>query len=78
MQIVASNNPEVNKSEIARRLGVSRSMFYYSHKRPAVDEEIKRQIESVMTTHKSYGHKRIAMDLKLNKKRTSCHEKVRN
>lgn len=69
MQTIAQNNPEVNKSELARRLEVSRSMFYYTHKRPAVDEEIKRQIESVMLTHKAYGHKRIALDLKLNKKR---------
>jgi len=69
MQTIANNNKEVNKSELARQLGVSRSMFYYSHKRPIIDEEIKRQIESVMTTHKAYGHKRIAMDLKLNKKR---------
>lgn len=69
MQTVAHNYPEVNKSELARKLGVSRSMFYYSHKQPAIDEEVKRQIESVLTDHKAYGHKRIAGELKLNKKR---------
>lgn len=69
MQAIAKNNSEVNKSELARQLKVSRSMFYYSHKKPIIDEEIKRQIESVMIDHKAYGHKRIALDLKLNKKR---------
>lgn len=69
MQTVAHNYPEVNKSELARKLGVSRAMFYYTHKQPAIDEEVKRQIESVLTDHKAYGHKRIAGELKLNKKR---------
>jgi transposase InsO family protein len=30
---------------------------------------LKHQIESVLTDHPSYGHKRIALELKLNKKR---------
>lgn len=57
------------KTALAKRLGISRSMLYYQHKRPVVDEELKRQIETVMTKHKAYGHKRIAMELKLNHKR---------
>lgn len=61
--------PKVNKSELARKLGVSRSMLYYRHKRPEIDEEVKRQIESVLTDNPAYGHKRIALELKLNKKR---------
>jgi transposase InsO family protein len=34
-----------------------------------IDEEVRRQIEAVLTEHKAYGHKRIAPELKLNKKR---------
>lgn len=59
----------LTKTQLAKKLGVSRSSLYYHHKRPAIDEEIKRQIESVLTDHPSYGHKRIAPELKLNKKR---------
>lgn len=59
----------ITKTHLARKLGVSRSSLYYQHKRPAIDEEVKRQIESVLTNHPSYGHKRIALELKLNKKR---------
>lgn len=57
------------KTALAKRLGIHRSMLYYHHIRPVMDEELKRQIETVMTKHKAYGHKRIALELKLNKKR---------
>lgn len=60
---------KLSKRELAQKLGVSRSSLYYRKKRPALDEEIKSQIESVMTDNHSYGHKRIAIELKLNKKR---------
>ncbi len=59
----------ITKTQIAKKLGVSRSSLYYKHKQPAIDEEVRRQIESVLTGHPSYGHKRIALELKLNKKR---------
>lgn len=55
--------------ELARRLGISRSSLYYQPIRPALDEEVRRQIESVMVKHPAYGHKRIAGTLKLGKNR---------
>lgn len=69
MQKIIETMPEANKSELARSLGISRSMLYYRHKRPAIDEEVKKQIEAVQTDNPAYGHKRIALELKLNKKR---------
>ena len=42
--------------------------MYYTHKRDASDLELKSQIESVMVDNPAYGHKRIALALKLNKK----------
>ena len=60
---------KLSKRELARKIGVSRSSLYYRKKRPALDQEIKNQIDSVMTDNPSYGHKRIAIELKLNKKR---------
>lgn len=59
----------ISKTDLAKKLGVSRASLYYKHKQPGIDEEVKRQIESVMTDNPSYGHKRIALALKLNKKR---------
>jgi len=61
--------PKITKKELAKRVGVSRSSLYYQHKQPEIDEEVKKQIESVLTENPSYGHKRIALELKLNKKR---------
>jgi hypothetical protein len=62
-------NTSMSKLELAKSLGISVSSLYYQAKRPAIDEEVKRQIESVQTDHPAYGHKRIALALKLNKKR---------
>lgn len=59
----------VNKTALAKSLGISRSSLYYEPKREKIDEEVKAQIESVMGDHPDYGHKRIALHLKLNKKR---------
>jgi len=64
-----TKQPKENKSRLAKKLGVSRGMLYYRHKRGVVDEKIKDKILEVLKTHKAYGHKRIAMELKLNKKR---------
>jgi transposase InsO family protein len=60
---------QLTKTELAKKLGISRALLYYKHKRPALDEEVKQQIESVWTKHPAYGHKRLALALKLNKKR---------
>jgi len=59
----------LTKTELAKRLGVSRSSLYYQPKRPLIDEEVRRQIEAVLADHSAYGHRRIAWELKLNKKR---------
>lgn len=59
----------LSKIELAKSLGISVSSLYYQPKRQAIDEEVKQQIESVQIEHPAYGHKRIAITLKLNKKR---------
>jgi len=55
----------VNKSKLARELGIARSSLYYTRKREVIDQEVKVQIESVMVDHLDYGHKRIALELKM-------------
>jgi len=62
--------PSQSKSELARELGISRQSLYYKPKLPAKDlKKLKSEIEKVMSQHKAYGHKRIALDLGINKKR---------
>ena len=56
---------KVNKTKLAKELGVSRSSLYYQRSREDTDMELKRQIEAVMVDHKDYGHKRIALELKM-------------
>jgi len=60
---------KLTKKEIAKELGVSVSSLYYKPLKPTEDLEIKAQIEAVLTENPTYGHKRLAMALKLNKKR---------
>lgn len=58
-----------SKTQLAKKLGVSRSSLYYKAKRDEQDEEMKKQILIVLGIHPSYGHKRIALDFGLNNKR---------
>lgn len=61
--------PAKSKKELAARLGISRQSLYYKPKLPAKDLQLKYEIEKVMEKHKRYGHKRIADELGINKKR---------
>jgi len=60
---------QITKTMLAKKLGISRSSLYYHQTMPARDEEVRHQIESVLTENPEYGHKRIAVELKLNRKR---------
>lgn len=60
---------QLTKKELAKSMGVSRSSLYYQSKRPIIDENVKKKIKQVLSIHPSYGHKRIALELNLNKKR---------
>ncbi len=44
-------------------------MLYYVHKQESKDWHTKQLIESTLEDHPAYGHKRIALHLKINKKR---------
>ena len=57
------------KVEIAKSLGVSRASLYYKPKKLDKDLKTKKLILAVMSQHKSYGHKRIALELEMNKKK---------
>lgn len=50
-------------------IGFSRTHQYYEHKQPAKDWQTKQQIELALRDHPSYGHKRLAIHLGINKKR---------
>ena len=64
-----SSQVRQTKTNLAKKMGVSRGMLYYKHKIPAGDKVLKEQIEKVLKDNPGYGHKRIALALKLNKKR---------
>lgn len=53
----------------ARQLGLARSTFYYRSKKLIKDWKLKQEIETVWQDHPSYGHRRLVLQLRLNKKR---------
>ena len=61
--------PKQSKAALAKQLNISRSSLYYQLKLPGKDLKLKSEIEQVMAAHKRYGHRRIAIELKINKKR---------
>lgn len=62
---------KVTKTALAKELGVSRSSLYYKPKKPPEDEEDKKKIDTVMSEHPAYGHRRVAIALGLNHKKTN-------
>ena len=57
------------KTELAKSLGVSRASLYYEPTLPQKDWLLKIRIEQTLHDHPSYGHKRLAPALHVNKKR---------
>ena len=60
---------KTNKAAHARALGIARSTLYYKPKLPDKDWKLKCDIEKVLRIHPAYGHRRLAIELKVNKKR---------
>lgn len=58
----------VTRYKVLKILDISKSSLYYQYKREITDLEIKNQIESVLVNNPAYGHRRIALELKVNKK----------
>lgn len=59
----------MSRSELARQLGVSRTSLYYVPKKENRDWSLKAKIEEVLREHPSYGSRRLALHLRLNRKR---------
>ena len=63
------SSKKINKTKLAKNLGIGRSSLYYKPLLPTKDLALKKKIEEVLKTHPAYGHKRIAIHLGINKKR---------
>jgi len=61
--------PTANKTALARSLGIARASLYYVSRKTAKDWAFKIAIEEVLQDNPSYGHRRIADHLTINKKR---------
>jgi transposase InsO family protein len=60
----------MTKLAIARELGVARSTLYYQSRLAVKDEQLRQDMLEVLHLHPSYGYRRLAIALGVNKKRT--------
>ncbi|OHB22789.1 MAG: hypothetical protein A3I22_02755, partial [Parcubacteria group bacterium RIFCSPLOWO2_02_FULL_40_12] len=60
---------KLTKKELAKELGISLASLYYRPKQFNKDWQLKIAIEEALHLRPSYGHKRLALHLKINKKR---------
>jgi putative transposase len=67
--MIINKKQRESKTQLAKKLGISRSALYYHAKREEQDEKMREQINIVLGIHPSYGHKRIAIEFGLNNKR---------
>ncbi len=59
----------MSKGEIAERLGIARSTLYYQSRLAVKDERLRQDILQTLHLHPSYGYRRLAIALGINKKR---------
>lgn len=69
MIVKAAETKPLTKASLARQQGISISSLYYKPKKPKQDWHLKNIIEKTLHEHPSYGHRRLAIHLGLNRKR---------
>jgi putative transposase len=67
-QMCASDSP-LNKSQLARTLGIARSSLYVHPKRPKMDKELALRIEELHERDDTMGHRKLAVMLATGKNR---------
>ncbi len=69
-QICASGSP-INKSQLARTLGIARSSLYVEPKRPKMDKALAVRIEQLHEQDDTMGHRKLAVMLATGKNRVN-------
>ena len=59
----------MTKGAVAKQLGIARSTLYYQPRLAIKDERLRQGILQTLHLHPSYGYRRLAIHLKVNKKR---------
>lgn len=62
-------NQSINKKIVAEVMGISRKNIYNQSKKDVKDMAVKTDIKKVFENNPAYGHRRLAIELKMNKKK---------
>lgn len=66
IKIIAKSN---NKKLVANCMGINRKNIYHKSQKDIKDQPLKSDIENTFLLHPAYGHRRLALELKINHKR---------
>lgn len=66
---IAIVNKANDKKLIAQCMNVNNKNIYYQGKKQTKDTLVKESIENTFKTHPAYGHRRLAIELMMNKKK---------
>jgi len=66
---IAIINSSKNKKLIAKTMNINRKNIYQKGIKDMRDQTVKSNIENTFLTHPAYGHRRLALELKINHKR---------
>lgn len=67
--MIVKPGKQLSKVALAKQQGISVSSLYYHPRKPTKDWHLKNLIQKVLHENPSYGHRRVALELKINKKR---------
>ncbi|MBD3366436.1 IS3 family transposase [candidate division WWE3 bacterium] len=67
--MLSQDNQYITVQELCNCLDISKSSIYYEKKLPKKDLKLSKQIIDVINKNKTYGHRRVALELNINKKR---------
>lgn len=68
--MLENNLKPPSKTSLAKKLGIARSTLYYQSRKKVDDELYKNKILEILESNPSYGHKRIAIALDINHKKS--------
>ena len=66
----------ITVDELAYVLAVSKASLYYDSLLPEKDARLRDKVLEVINDNQTYGHKRVALELRINKKSYTCFDKI--
>lgn len=67
-QLIMASNPAI-RVRLFKQWGIGRSTLYYKSRRSPKDQQLRAKIEEITRKYPNFGYRRIALCLKINRKK---------